>query len=292
MFLLYFIILAVGGVNSLHIAFVGDSLLRYQYLCYVWSIHFNVPSCPPYLVNENLHQNWSAFYANTTDVFEGAMICDCWRLENTKIYDIIENRFYSHPTINLQVTYIEKFGDLPARGHNYSNLVYKPGITGYSVSKVEPIEFVYSWIEIFHTFIPSMSVPVEAVILNAGFHPHRHTISIAKGIIETASNDNKFVTIWAETTPVNPICPKKRIDIDSVVNKMISIRNETMKTTDPSGSPNVAYVAFPHHLLKSPLTSANYWDCFHFNDVSAYSARSHAIMDVIDQMVKTRHITH
>ncbi len=62
-----------------HIVFFGDSLMRYQYLAYVYKLHFFTTAVPGYMINEKLYASWNDFFYNTTIVFNDAMKCDCFR---------------------------------------------------------------------------------------------------------------------------------------------------------------------------------------------------------------------
>ena len=112
--------------SSSHIVFFGDSLIRYQYLAYVYKLHFHTSIVPGFMINEKLFNNWNSFFENTTAVFGGAMTCDCYREASVKrLSTARENRRYIHPSGSLVVSYYPLMGYNPIQGMNSSSAVIK-----------------------------------------------------------------------------------------------------------------------------------------------------------------------
>jgi hypothetical protein len=109
-----------------HVVYIGDSILRYQMLGFLYQIHHR--QSPPGNITFNEGRSsavdaqdraivskmigWNNYFHWSTDVFDGHMQCDCFRapvLGKTK--EIFENRFYSHPNGKFHATYFLKYGD-------------------------------------------------------------------------------------------------------------------------------------------------------------------------------------
>ena len=108
-----------------HLVFFGDSLLRYQYLTYVYKLHFgSKTTVPSFLINEKMFTNWNQFFINTTSIFNGSMTCDCFREASVKrLTTARENRRYIHPSGKLIVSYYPLMGYFPVQGMNDSSII-------------------------------------------------------------------------------------------------------------------------------------------------------------------------
>ena len=109
--------------RGLHLAFVGDSVSRYQYLSLVdylnrgtWVENEDFPN----LVREKDFETWQAFFNYSSEVaLKGHERCNCYRAQgkmNHQTY--FENRYYSSDVASdNHVTYIKKMGGQAAQGH-------------------------------------------------------------------------------------------------------------------------------------------------------------------------------
>ena len=95
-----------------HLVYIGDALLRYQYLTFVYVLqHQQLPS-------KNLtypgRASWKHYFdQSTSDIGKGNMLCDCYRKIGRPLVESHENRYYHHPNGHLFLSYIQKFGDHP-----------------------------------------------------------------------------------------------------------------------------------------------------------------------------------
>ena len=117
-----------------HLVYIGDSLMRYQVLGFLYEWQFRAPAPRNLTFNEgtmltknsakggdsilsvpNKHRrSWNDYLLISTEVFNGQMICDCYRGPIFgKSTEIFENRFYSDPQGKLHLSFIQKFGDSP-----------------------------------------------------------------------------------------------------------------------------------------------------------------------------------
>ena len=111
-----------------HLLIVGDSVSRYQYLSLAAMLHDQAPDRRGDVQG---HRNivmpglvwgsWREFYLKSSASFHGRELCDCFRPEGpwSPEYEmrVEENRFFSLPTWNLSVSYLQVFGSFPMHGH-------------------------------------------------------------------------------------------------------------------------------------------------------------------------------
>ena len=111
------------------IAFMGDSLTRYQYLNLV---HFIARgswySEPPTLENERSWPSWAEFYKGTSARLTTSTShesCDCFRPEDNNVGRSIENRVFEIASLGLAIAFFQMFEGIPSRGIEPSNLTMK-----------------------------------------------------------------------------------------------------------------------------------------------------------------------
>jgi hypothetical protein len=103
-----------------HLVFIGDSLLRYSYLDFVYRLHFHQTPPVDLITNDrsgSQSQKWEDYLLYSTEIFQGSMICDCFRSNSQNVPDkISEIRYYSHPSKQIYVSFYLKFGHYPIFG--------------------------------------------------------------------------------------------------------------------------------------------------------------------------------
>ena len=93
-----------------HIVYIGDALLRYQYLTYVYFLQHQ-HLAPSNLTNPG-RTSWREYFQDSVRAIgEHVMTCDCIRQPGMSITSTLENRYYHHD--NVYVSYIQKLGDHP-----------------------------------------------------------------------------------------------------------------------------------------------------------------------------------
>lgn len=159
--------------DARHIIFFGDSLIRYQYLAYVYKLHFHTEVVPGYLINEKLFANWHDFFENTTAIFNGAMTCDCYREASVKrLASARENRRYVHPSGHLVASYFPLMGYFPIQGMNQSVLR-----TSFGHERPQP-DWIYRTPYAFvQNHLSRVTPPPSVVFVNSG---HWNNKQIAK----------------------------------------------------------------------------------------------------------------
>jgi hypothetical protein len=84
------------------IVFMGDSLIRYQYLSLIYALtngqYLNM-SVTPNPVVQRTYENWNDFLRRTNAMFRPLEYCDCFREETHRL----ENRFYLDSRRNLSI---------------------------------------------------------------------------------------------------------------------------------------------------------------------------------------------
>jgi hypothetical protein len=111
--------------TGLKIAFLGDSLMRYQTVSLIHYLHTGQwidEHMEPNLLNEkSFRSDWTTFYEYNSKYFNGPhnFRCDCYRLATFKEWAtaLSENIFYRDECRDNHVVFLSKFGIFPFRGH-------------------------------------------------------------------------------------------------------------------------------------------------------------------------------
>jgi hypothetical protein len=106
----------VEHLANKRIAFIGDSVTRYQYIALVYALstgHFLNASLIPNPVEERTWPSWLSFYAGTLQPMEW---CDCFRDQNHTTYQN-ENRYYFDNVRNISIVYLSTLTGLGCFGH-------------------------------------------------------------------------------------------------------------------------------------------------------------------------------
>lgn len=160
--------------------------------------------------------------------------------------------------------------------------------------------------------LPTMSTPVDVVVMNAGLHPIDHMTQNTREVMELAVKNIPMV-IWAETTPGKDQFNSTAVNLSPIPKNRHGILWEYKRATDvlvqnlcaysyssqPKGkqkNPNPPkdgkglvdcfYVPFPierinrHHVH---MGSNSFWDGVHFSDVSLYDTRNVEILELIEE---------
>ena len=129
-----------------HILFMGDSLIRYQYLALVYALHNSgIPlKAPPIgtddarryanvsnnIVDQHTWRDWLEFFEGTSEAFYPFELCNCYRAGgesfNPSARPAFENRYMYHPAFDVSVTYISVFGLAPLVGNFWPSAANTP----------------------------------------------------------------------------------------------------------------------------------------------------------------------
>lgn len=250
--------------KPLRITFIGDSILRYQYLSFVYAIHYKTPHPPNFIVREKLFDNWTEFYENTTYIFGSAMVCDCYREDdylNTR-----ENRYYTSPDGTLKITYLQKFGDHTTRGFEIDK-AQENFNTLHSTNYWED----HLWEDLLLHRIKHTDI----LIMSAGHHGCDILLDHIEKVFRRALKVANIV-IWQQITPPRWEITGSNVntrDIDVVVRDHICTTSKrNMRRREHLSW--CTYIPFPF----TSLAPTDYWDGIHFSQTSIYAALSHAAL--------------
>jgi FkbM family methyltransferase len=180
-----------------HILTIGDSVSRYRYLDMVFRHHFHAERTPEYMLNEKLHSSWDAFFMNTTNTFNGHMICDCSRQEQwpEAINSMFEIRRYTSPHSKLIMSYIQWFGQVPLR---------------FRLSREDALMSL-NIIPGLKTILSQMKTPPTHVVMNAGLWQWDVTHSEFSQLFHDIRTSGAQ-PFWVETHSIvaNRKCPRTR----------------------------------------------------------------------------------
>ena len=99
-----------------HIVYIGDDILRDQYLTYVYFLKHQ--ELPPLHLTICSNSSWHDCFLDSVNVIGNeSMTCDCYRPLNGHLSSSIENRYYQHLDGKLYLSYIQKIGDHPGELH-------------------------------------------------------------------------------------------------------------------------------------------------------------------------------
>jgi hypothetical protein len=153
--------------HASHIVFIGDSLMRYSYLEFVYHFHFHDYPPQNFTFNENSVDipslGWDHYLKKTTEIFGGSMICDCYR---PQIFGaakhIYENRYYRSPHGEIAATYYQYFGISSASGKD--NLTDAKVYS--SLAEAQQNTWRYNYEELARFQISNLSPPPTLIIFN------------------------------------------------------------------------------------------------------------------------------
>ena len=143
---------ALEGLRDSHLLFMGDSMMRYQYLNLAYFLETGRPFHPGAPHNEMAHEwnsagsvadHWVSFFQGTSERLK-TEICDCWRpgLENG-----VEMRFYFGAR-GVRLTYVQFFAqefphqpgrlNVPVAGHNLTAIGINAACARRRTCKMDP----------------------------------------------------------------------------------------------------------------------------------------------------------
>ncbi|GMI62373.1 hypothetical protein ScalyP_jg6298 [Parmales sp. scaly parma] len=182
------------------IAFMGDSLTRYQYLSLAYFVTHDTwidPRTKPNLVVEKDYASWKAFYNATNTAYAGFERCDCYRSQkwDKAAKTVTENRYYVAPHWNLY--YIQAFGSIPSKGNWNPQAV---------PSTQPPFElnasfmWDYDWPNTILNHVALLRPKPQWVVLNAGIWKNDFNNIEYRNRVIQATRDAGIKSIWKTTT--------------------------------------------------------------------------------------------
>jgi hypothetical protein len=271
-----------------HLIFMGDSLMRYGFLEWLFQYHYGVhsskvPHAMIYNDGGTYRQKWESFYHFTTNAFGGSMICDCFRGPIMgRSEDIFELRYYKNESNHFHATYLQQFGDAPVQGKIniaeakiYSNL-------GDAHRNI----WSYNFVEIFEHF-KTLKEPPTAIFMNQKFWcvPYRKSSKYFQNIraIIAAALQVTGNVIWMEGTPDfselrdNVYITGANHRMQLLMKNEICNRNSSRSVEVKVGNESrvCKFAEFPRQVLATLNLSVDFetGDPFHLQNASHYAAR-------------------
>ena len=158
------------------IVFIGDSLMRYQYLTYLYNLHFQSLNGSEAVI-KRVSESWGGYFARSSGIFQGHMKCDAARPRSLR-----ENRYYKHPSLNISASFFFMPGD------RNMCIVRKKKIVQYTMKS-----FLNA---VVAKLIPSPTM----LILNAGHWEHANITKDLPSILQQAQTVLSPVTTSAGST--------------------------------------------------------------------------------------------
>jgi hypothetical protein len=201
-------------IQNLRMAFVGDSLTRYQYLSFVhylktgrWIENEDVPN----VIHGTGGMKWTQFFLYMQKLLNGTENCDCHRPDGNyravkRLHVICENRYYRHIERNNYISLIAKFGAAEAHGHWDPSQVYNShhavNLTSPDVRGKAFAWRFHNWQDIIRIHLAKLDPKPKIVVFNAGMWPHDlHNVSNVHAI-RRALDEHGMVGIYKTTTKI------------------------------------------------------------------------------------------
>jgi hypothetical protein len=227
---------AAPSMNEVHMVFMGDSVMRYQYLDFVYRVHCaaqpslssthattSAGACePPTSLLHVLERkegvprhrpDFMAFHRFSTAMFNGTMSCDCSRkpLKFPALVDsLIENRCYRHPTRLFRASFIQLFGDVPLLSRarldllNVSNDLPANARIAEVDHKLDTFYFKKtSFLSFAQNVAPAMVPRPTHFILNMGIWDFREVLKDLPLAVQALRGVADHV-VWRETSQPSP----------------------------------------------------------------------------------------
>lgn len=199
-----------GIMTTKHIVFIGDSVMRYQYLNLVymykygkWPEDFNHNSvCSEKSFEEanmTYSERWNNFYLQTNDILKGET-CDCFRQNYS-----IENRMYQDAD-GTRISYFQWFGNKAYPMGHYDVAFQTPQCCapgqcalGLPTCPEWKDDGPFGLIE----RLAGLPRAPEVVLLNSGIHHDFPSLppKWMKQLEAAWSKPNHMKVVWRETTP-------------------------------------------------------------------------------------------
>jgi hypothetical protein len=263
--------------------------MRYSYLDFVYRMHFRQDPPKKLTCNDNQcagRQRWEDFLVQSTRLFDGYMLCDCYRedIKTTPPERMTETRYYHHPSGKLSATFYLKNG-------NYSIFVKKNISEAHTYASLEEA-LQDSWIvrdheELAKDHIINLKPKPTVVLMNQRFWviPLANVIPELPGMMRTLLRHTKHV-LWLQGT--RTVTESWKDIIEKLNPTDDYVRTELCNSSHPlahsiSASHSCQYVPFPTQLQKDITQRANsyYSDYVHFSNNTVYKIR---IKDALDRI--------
>lgn len=208
--------------RNLRIAFIGDSITRFQYYSLViylktgnWTNSANAKT-----FDSHQYKSWLEWMSESIEYMQPNEHCDCFRggeynRSAGSWWDMTnENRYYRDEQTGNYITFLNKFGKSPVNGHWAPQDVYI-GPIALEQGHFTPYLYRYNWSEAIEHLLGNLSPKPDYVVLNAGLH-YGHDLGqeqVQQSIMQ-ALNKTGITGIYKTTTHVKQEVRSKSMKID------------------------------------------------------------------------------
>jgi len=187
--------------RNLHLAFIGDSVTRYQYVSLVYFLKtgqwWNQDEHPTLLYRVDF-ASWNEYFLWSNKQLQPEEQCDCARPGGGGYYNINENRYFFDPVRNNSVSINIKFGKATTHGHMTAPI--DPNAT-IDVSRQPPYAWEnYGWNQTITEHIAKLVPKPDFLVFNAGLHANRLTNPETQQSILDALAATNIIGIYKTTT--------------------------------------------------------------------------------------------
>lgn len=236
-----------GSLRNLRIAFIGDSLTRYQYLSlayYAQAGRWVQDSDKPNLLGTpRQFKTWEENNNFTMAQLGYKETCNCYRPPGKiNLKTSYQNRYYADKERNVYLTYITKTGKPEAHGHWDASGVYE---RHHLEANSSSYLWRFDWAETISNHLGRMNPKPDYVVLNAGIWKNNDLTAETFRTIRKALNNMDIKGIYKTTT------------------------RRSFETKTYSEPHDVEGCRVLHHCLNLSWTGSlpyrrNYWDPVHF----------------------------
>jgi hypothetical protein len=188
--------------RNLHVAFLGDSITRFQYMTFVFYLHHGRHLAdrdrPNPLRDSPLIENavGEKVFNFSNVILSPNEQCDCYRIAKWQPDLVFDNRYYIDASRNNSVSFILKYGSMNVQGH------WSPS----TVHDTHTLEFEYekprwegNWTAAIH-HLAQLTPPPKYLVFNAGIHPHDLNDPMVRLSIQQALDETGIIGIFKLTT--------------------------------------------------------------------------------------------
>lgn len=199
--------------RGLRMAFMGDSVTRYQYVSLAFFLHtghwYPPKKIDPHIVNEHTYGTYQAFFEGSTTTLRPYERCDCYRPEGEMlefIDTVTENRYYWEPTRDNVLVYINAYGHVSHPHGRYHPEDALKGIPDFQYVHDDYSRDQYKWMTndwgwIVRNHLGKLDPPLTHIVFNAGIWPNNFgTNQTAREDLLQALDETNITGIWKTTS--------------------------------------------------------------------------------------------
>jgi hypothetical protein len=191
--------------RNLKLAFIGDSVTRFQYTDLVYYLMTNrwvEDGDKPMIVRGPVGPaTWKDNLLASNLALSPYEECDCFRETLHNKSAVIENRYFRDEELGNYVTFILKFGSIDSHGRWEPEEVYSPhGPLENHWNPSEDFRFQGNWSTVIREHVAKLQPKPEYLVFNAGLHRHDLNDPEVQLDIQEALREANITGIYRTTT--------------------------------------------------------------------------------------------